>query len=186
MHSHISVFIFNMAIDHLLQFKSTLQPEDLIEPSSPSYRSESLTWAAQKNLQPRLVVRPTTFESLSKILAHLSKSPLDFAVRSQGFGSSSAKDVLISMTAFDEFEFDREKEVVTVGAGQTWEGYYKKMEETAPEYNGMSAFQSGVKAEIDPRLMIDSRCLSNALHWNWGIHSLRWFFLAVGRVRAYL
>ena len=159
MHSHITQFLLNMAVDHLLQLKAILQAEELIEPSSPSYSSESLTWAAQKNLHPRLVVRPTTLESLSKILAHLSKSPLDFAVRSQGFGSSSAKDVLISMTAFDEFEFDREHEVVTVGAGQTWEGYYKKMEETAPEYNGMSAFQSGVKANIDRRLMTDSRCL---------------------------
>ena len=129
-----------MAVDHLLQFKSTLRAEDLIEPSSPSYRSESLTWAAQKNLHPRLVVRPATLESLSNILAHLSNSPLEFAVRSQGFGSSSAKDVLISMTAFDEFEFDRENEVVTVGAKQTWEEYYRKMEEIAPDFNGMKAF----------------------------------------------
>ena len=58
-------------------------------------------------------------------------------MRSQGFGSGSAKDVLISMTAFDGFEFDRENEVVIVGAGQTWEEYYKKMEEVAPEYNGI-------------------------------------------------
>ena len=44
---------------------------------------------------------------------------------------------MISMTAFDHFDFDRENEVVTVGAGQTWEEYYKKMEEVAPEYNGI-------------------------------------------------
>jgi len=73
---------------------------------------------------------------LSHILAYLSKTSLDFAVRSQGFGSSSAKDVLISMTAFNGFEFDRENKVVTVGAGQTWESYYIKMEEMAPEYAG--------------------------------------------------
>ncbi len=41
------------------------------------------------------------------------------------------------MTAFDSFHFDRDNEVVTVGAGQTWEEYYKKMEVVAPEYAGM-------------------------------------------------
>ncbi len=125
-----------MAADPLLHLKSLIPAEDIIEPSSPSYRSESLPWAAQKDLHPRLVVRPTTLDSLSKTLAYLSKTTLNFAVRSQGFGSSSAKDVLISMTAFDDFVFDRENEVVTVGAGQTWEDYYTKMEKVAPEYNG--------------------------------------------------
>ena len=126
-----------MAVDPLLHIKSLLSSEEIIEPSSPSYRSESIPWAAQKDLHPRLVIRPTTVESLSTALAYLSQSSLDFGVRSQGFGSSSAKDVLISMTAFDRFEFDRENKVVTVGAGQTWEEYYKKMEEVAPEYNGI-------------------------------------------------
>ena len=126
-----------MAVDPFVHIKSLLSPEEIIEPSSPSYQSESSTWAAQKNLHPRLVIRPTTVESLSSALAYLSKSSLDFGVRSQGFGSSSAKDVLISMTRFDGFEFDRENEEVTVGAGQTWEEYYKKMEQVAPEYNGI-------------------------------------------------
>lgn len=126
-----------MAVDPLVQMKNLLHPEEIIEPSSPSYRSESLTWAAQKYRHPRLVVRPTTLKSLSNTLAYLSTTPLEFGVRSQGFGSGSAKDVLISMTAFDGFEFDRENEVVIVGAGQTWEEYYKKMEEVAPEYNGI-------------------------------------------------
>ena len=126
-----------MATDPLLHVKTLLSPEEIIEPSSPSYHSESRTWAAQKNLHPHLVLRPTTLESLGNVLAYLSKTPLDVAVRSQGFGSSSAKDVLISMTAFEGFEFDREKEVVTVGAGQTWEEYYKKMEAVAPDYAGI-------------------------------------------------
>lgn len=123
--------------DPLLHLKTLLSASEIIEPSSPSYRTESLPWAAQKDLHPRLVVRPATLESLSIVLAYLSQTPLDFAIRSQGFGSSSAKDVLISMTASDGFEFDREKEVVTVGVGQTWEEYYKKMEKVAPDYAGM-------------------------------------------------
>ena len=134
------------AADPLLHIKSLLSPEEIIEPSSPSYRSESITWAAQKNLHPRLVIRPTTVESLSTALAYLSKSSLQFGVRSQGFGSSSAKDVLISMTAFDRFHFDRENEVVTVGAGQTWEEYYKKMEQVAPEYNGILILPNGFES----------------------------------------
>ena len=127
-----------MATVHLLHIKEHLHllPEEIIERSSPTHHSESVPWAAQKNLNPELVIRPKSLESLSNVLAYISKTPLDFAVRSQGFGSSSAKDVLISMTAFDEFKFDREKEVVTVGAGQSWEDYYKKMEEAAPDYNG--------------------------------------------------
>ena len=114
-------FSFIMAADPLLHLKTLLCAEEIIEPSSPSYRSESLPWAAQKRLHPRVVVRPTTLKSLSVILAYLSKTSLDFAVRSRGFGSSSAKYVLISMTAFDYLEFDRQKELVIVGAGQTWE-----------------------------------------------------------------
>ena len=125
-----------MVSDLLLHLKTFLNASEIIEASPPSYRAESLPWAAQKNFPPRLVVRPTTLSSLSNILAYISQTTLDFAVRSQGFGSSSAKDVLISMTAFDGFEFDRENEVVTVGAGQTWGEYYKKMEEVAPDYAG--------------------------------------------------
>lgn len=104
-----------------------------------SYNTESRTWAVQKNLHPRFVIRPTSLHSLSTTLAYLSKTQLDFAIRSQGFSSSSAKDVLISMTAFDGFDFDRENEFVTVGAGQTWRDYYRKMDETAPDYAGMFA-----------------------------------------------
>ena len=134
-----------MAADPLLHLKTLLCAEEIIEPSSPSYRSESLPWAAQKSLHPRLVVRPTTLKSLNEILAYLSKTSLDFAVRSRGFGSSSAKDVLISMTAFDYFEFDRQKELVIVGAGQTWEEYYKKMEEVAPDYSGTHSLSKRCK-----------------------------------------
>ena len=136
-----------MAVDPLLHIKSLLSPEEIIEPSSASFHAESVTWAAQKNLHPRLVIRPTSVESLSTALAYLSNSTLEFGVRSQGFGSSSAKDVLISMTAFDRFDFDRENEVVTVGAGQTWEEYYKKMEQVAPEYNGILIPPNGIEGD---------------------------------------
>lgn len=87
--------------------------------------------------KPRLTIRPATIDSLSKVIAYISKTTLDFAVRSQGYGSASAKDVLISLTAFDEFAFDRENEIVTLGAGQPWGEYYRKMETVAPDYSGL-------------------------------------------------
>lgn len=58
------------------------------------------------------------------------------AIRSSGYGSASARDVLISMAAFDEFDFDRDSEVLTLGAGLLWRNYYEKMEQVAPEYHG--------------------------------------------------
>jgi FAD/FMN-containing dehydrogenase len=57
---------------------------------------------------------------------------------SSGAGNASAKDVIISTRAFSDFEFDREAQVVTIGAGSIWQEYYEKMRDTAPEYSGQS------------------------------------------------
>lgn len=43
-----------------------------------------------------------------------------FPVRCGECGSVSAKDVLVSMAAFDRVEFDESSKIVVVGAGQTW------------------------------------------------------------------
>lgn len=115
-----------------------LTPEEIITPTSPSFTSESIPWAIQKDEKPSLVVRPASIESLSKVLAYLSKANLDFAVRSHGFGSASAKDVIISLTAFDQFELDLDNKVLTLGAGQNWGEYYEKMEKAAPGYTSMT------------------------------------------------
>lgn len=56
-----------------------------------------------------------------------------------GAGSSSAKGVLVSTRALREFEFDRENEVVTIGAGCIWSEYYEKMSQEAPEYSGKNS-----------------------------------------------
>ena len=63
------------------------------------------------------------------------------------------------MTAFDDFEFDRENEIVTLGAGQTWEEYYKKMEAIAPDYAGMDSLLSRCGSE--PLLMGDCQLQSS-------------------------
>jgi FAD/FMN-containing dehydrogenase len=117
-------------IEHL---KSLVTGPEIITPSSPAYKDESLTWASQRNKNPSIVIRPSSVESLSKVLAYISTTTLDFTVRSQGFGNASATDVIISLSAFDEFQYDAENETVILGAGQTWGDYYKKMEDVAPE-----------------------------------------------------
>lgn len=77
-------------------------------------------------------------QSLSRLIAFLERSELDFAVRCAGMGSASAKDVLISMSAFDSFEFDEQSETITIGAGQTWAEIDVKMEKFASGYAGMT------------------------------------------------
>ena len=126
-----------MAASHFDHLTSLLDPPEVIPSAHPLYTTESQPWAIQKDRKPSLVIRPKTVHSLGKAVAYLSSSSLEFSVRSQGFGSASAKDVLISLTAFDEFSFDREKEIVTLGAGQSWADYYEKMEKEAPEWTGM-------------------------------------------------
>ena len=113
-----------------------LSPGELTRPSSPLYHQLSSTWAAQKNLKPHLVVQPKDLKSLSCLLAALGTSELDFAIRCTGYGSASAKDVLVSMSAFDSFDFDRETETITIGAGQTWAEVNAKMETFASGYAG--------------------------------------------------
>lgn len=51
------------------------------------------------------------------------------------------------MTKFDEFAFDQENEVVTVGAGQTWEEYYEKMEKAASDYAGIPTLPNRCKSK---------------------------------------
>ncbi|KIW30139.1 uncharacterized protein PV07_05908 [Cladophialophora immunda] len=124
--------------EQLERLRSILSSDETVPRGSDLYRAESLPWAAQKDLNPSMVIRPKSIESLSKALAHLSKTDLSLGIRSQGVGSASAKDVLISMTAFDDVDFDRQNEIVTVGAGQSWGQYYEKMDKIAPGYATIS------------------------------------------------
>lgn len=120
----------------LQELRALLATDEVIERDSADFLHNSQPFAVQKDLKPTLVVRPKTLESLSKTVRYLSNSNVDFKVRSAGFGSASARDVILSMTAFARFDFDPEKEELILGTGQTWEDYYRKMEETAPAYSG--------------------------------------------------
>ena len=126
----------------LATLKAALQGDDRVvaEPGSQLYDVETKTWASQRNLKPRVLVRPRDVEQLSNVLEYLNvEKALDYGIRSGGIGSSSAKDVLISLSAFDEFAFDQETETITIGAGQTWSDVDRKLEEQAPGYAGTSA-----------------------------------------------
>lgn len=118
----------------LTALRSLLSTDEIITPESPEYSESSKTWASQKQCHPRLVVRPTSVESLSKTIAHLYSTKLDFAIYGHGFMSVSAKDVLVNISCFDEFHLDSSSTSATVGAGQTWEQVYHKLEKQAPEY----------------------------------------------------
>lgn len=117
-----------------------LSSSEIIYPASPLYQKESCTWAAQKDLKPRIIARPCTLSSLAALFSFLTHSNLNWAVRRTGVGSSSASDVLISLSAFDKFEYNVEDQIVVIGAGQTWGEVDRKVEENAPGHAGTSDF----------------------------------------------
>lgn len=123
--------------DPLTHLRTLVPDSAYILPSSSSYASESEVWSVHRQEHPRLVLRPTDVETLSAVVRYLSTTDLDYNVRSRGYGSASARDVLISMTAFDGFEYDGTKEVVTLGAGANWGSLYKRLEEVAPKKMSM-------------------------------------------------
>ncbi|KAF2655312.1 cysteine desulfurase [Lophiostoma macrostomum CBS 122681] len=117
------------------QIRAVLDADEIIEPSDPQYGKESQVWAAHKNLHPRLVARPKSIRSLSALLKTLNDTDIEFNVRGGGCGSASSRGVLISMSAFDDFSFNREEETVTVGAGQLWRHVDQSVEKHAPGYS---------------------------------------------------
>jgi FAD/FMN-containing dehydrogenase len=118
------------------QIRAILSNDEVIKPSDPAYTKESQVWSAQKNKHPQFVARPKTIETLSKLLKALNDNDVEFDVRSGGCGSASARGVLISMSAFDGFEFNKEEEYVVVGAGQLWRDVDAKVESLTPGYSG--------------------------------------------------
>ena len=120
----------------IADLEALLTPSELNRPDSPQYNEETKTWAAQKDHHPKVLVRPSTVEKLARILAYLNDSELNFGIRSGGVGSASAKDVLISLAAFQDFQFDAEAETITIGTGQLWGEVDRKLEKHAPGYAG--------------------------------------------------
>jgi FAD/FMN-containing dehydrogenase len=121
--------------DPLAHLATLVSPAEYLtaDQSQSGYAAESKTWSAARNEHPAVVVRPQTIETLSKVIKYLHDTNLDYKVRSRGFGSASARDVVISMTAFDDFEWDAATQTVTLGAGANWGKYYVEMEKVAPK-----------------------------------------------------
>ncbi|KAB8210098.1 FAD-binding domain-containing protein [Aspergillus parasiticus] len=125
--------------DQLTTLQSLLHSDEIITPDSPDYPPLVQTWASQKQMNPRLLIRPNSIESLSKAIAYLYSSSLDFAIYGHGFMSASAKDVLVNTSSFDGFHLDKHSDLVTIGAGQTWAEVYRKLQEAAPDYGIVGA-----------------------------------------------
>ncbi|MCJ1475957.1 hypothetical protein MMC13_004621 [Lambiella insularis] len=126
-------------IEAMTMSEAVLSPNEIIDASSPLYLSETRCWSEQKYLKPAVVLRPKSVPALQRVVQALYDSQLDFAVRCNGVGSSSAEDVVLSMRAFNGFEFDPVAETITIGAGQTFGDVERKMEELAPGYAMLSA-----------------------------------------------
>ncbi|KAK4975653.1 hypothetical protein LTR66_010924 [Elasticomyces elasticus] len=124
---------------HEIEIQRMLDPSEIFDQSSPNYQRETHCWAAQKDQHPAIVLRPKSLPALQSVLRYLYASDLDFAVRSGGVGSSSARDVVLSMGAFDGFDFDRERATVVLGAGQLWGDVDRKMAALAPGYATVGA-----------------------------------------------
>ncbi|KAJ5341709.1 hypothetical protein N7541_010833 [Penicillium brevicompactum] len=136
---------------------SLLHADEIINSDSPDYLPSIQTWAAQKYGSPRLVIRPTSIDTLSKALAYLYTTNQDFAIYGHGFSSASARDVIVNTSAFDDFQLNANSESVTIGAGQTWSNVYRKLGEVAPEY--------GIVGARTPCVGVAGTILSGGFSW---------------------
>ena len=136
-----------------LRLEAILSSDEILSVTSPGYVAETRCWAAQKSLQPPFVLRPTSIIALQRTVKYLCESDLDFAVRCSAAGSSSGQDVNVSMSAFNDFQFDASTEVVTIGAGQSWGDIERKLAEIAPDYKGEPLLGLSLRAFMFPWCM---------------------------------
>ena len=194
--------VTSAAADPFTTLCSLLRPDEIITPQSPDYEASIQTWAAQKQARPRLAIRPTSVEALAKAISYLYTTSLDFAIYGQGFSSASAKDIVVNTSAFDDFHFDPQAEVVTIGAGQTWSAVYRKLAKAAPQYGSKNLSSKNldfilqkiknnkqkrnINADQGLSHKNNSRGSSHALCRRRGNHRQRWLFLAFQRVWLHL
>lgn len=128
-----------MAARQLDSLRNLLPKDEVIEQNAPGYRAQSAPWSVWADQHPKLVLQPTTLESMSKVVKALYNSDLDFAIRNTGTGSVSAKDVILSTHGFKHYTFDKESETVTIGSGLDWGEVDLLMEQYAPGYQVVGA-----------------------------------------------
>ncbi|KAJ9416827.1 hypothetical protein QL093DRAFT_2103080 [Fusarium oxysporum] len=96
-----------------------LSPNDLITRDHDDYSRHTATFSASANCQPAVVLIPSCADSLAEMMRFLYKSDLDFHIRGRGFKSPSARDVIVSLLGFTDFDYDAEKKLATVVVGMT-------------------------------------------------------------------
>jgi FAD/FMN-containing dehydrogenase len=127
------------SISPLEAVRAILPPSEVFEQDQPQYKEQSMPWSTHAELHPKVVLQPTKLEDMQKVVKALYESDLDFAVRNTGTGSVSAKDAILSLHGFKGFEFSKQDETVTIGAGLDWGEVDTFMEEQAPGYAVLSA-----------------------------------------------
>ncbi|KAH8919340.1 FAD-binding domain-containing protein [Atractiella rhizophila] len=123
-------------MDHFISvIKQHLQPASILLPNSPEFASYTTQWSLdQSTVQSNLVLVPKDQVELSTTIKLLYDSPFSFSVRSGGIAGSQNVDIVLSMKAFDGFEWDEKEKTVLVEGGQNWRTVYQKMEKFAPDY----------------------------------------------------
>ncbi|KAK5715958.1 hypothetical protein LTR15_009783 [Elasticomyces elasticus] len=132
--------------------RSLLPASEVFEQGQAKYREQSEPWSKYAELNPKLVIQPTTLDGMQKAVRFLYDSDLDFAVRNTGTGSVSARDVILSTHGFKSFSFNKAAETVTIGAGLCWGEVDKLMEEGA---GGWLSHEFGMIS--DPQNLLDAQ-----------------------------
>lgn len=114
-----------------------LPQEEIFQPSSDNHIKESKVWAAQKQGNPAVFLRPSNATRLQKLVPYLYGCG--------GMGSSSAQDVVLSMSAFNSFKYNPEDHTIVVGGGSTWGHVEQELAKVAPGRIGrlISHFHNG-------------------------------------------
>lgn len=116
-----------------------LSPACVIKPSDATFKQHSEPFAAQKQLNPSIVLAPDSTVALARVLRFLYQTDLDFVIRNHGFKSPSAEDIIVSLLNFTGFEYDHEKKLATIGVACTWAQAVRHMEKVDPDYSSKCA-----------------------------------------------
>ncbi|KAL0943037.1 cysteine desulfurase [Colletotrichum truncatum] len=134
-----------------------LSPDSVATPKDAAYTLHSEPFAIQKQLNPLVVLIPSSVDELAEIVRFLYESNLDFAIRGHGFKSPSAKHVVVSMMKFNGLDYDPTKKIATIGASATWSEVVTYMEKVDPEYS--------VPAARTPAIGVAGAILNGGLSW---------------------
>ena len=116
----------------------------VVTPEQQEYVKNSKPWSLAYDKFPSIVLIPESLEELQGIVRILNRhDEIDFATRGRGCGSSSAKDVIISMSAaawqgIELVDDDGAGSVIVeVGAGTDWGDVDRGVGKLAPGHVGM-------------------------------------------------